>query len=185
MYITPLFLIAMGITTFWNLIKGNTKLKFLSVIILLFLGQQLIATVHTTARISFTDTRLIALAYCQENGITPENTLYEGYSPFLPQDPKNIDQQEINDNGSKHYIILSSRMFGRYFEDPLRYQNQIKFYETIRNNHQLIIKFESAPGATNSIERIDDILFYIQKYFELVPNTRFKGPTIEIYEILS
>lgn len=185
MYITPLFLIAMGITTFWNLIKGNAKLKLLSIIILLFLGQQLIATVHTAARISFTDTRLIALAYCQENGITPQNSIYEGYSPFLPQDPKNIDQEEIDNKYDQKYIILSSYMFGRFYSEPTRYQEKITFYDNIRNNNRLIEKFEPTPEAGNTIEQIDDILFYIKKYFNLIPNTRFKGPTIEIYEILS
>lgn len=39
---------------------------------------------------SLTDTRAIALQCCEENGITPDNSFYEGYTPFCMgySDPK-------------------------------------------------------------------------------------------------
>lgn len=185
MYITPLFLIAIGMTYFWHLTKSHPWAKLLSIIILLFLSQQLIATVHTSVRMVFTDTRLIASDFSEQNSITPENTIYEGYSPFLPSGAKNITRQEISENEAIKYIMLSSYMYDRYFNEPDRYKAKISFYETIRDQHLLIEKFEPTLIPRDIIGSIDNIIFYFKRNLGLVANTRFTGPTIEIYQIVN
>lgn len=183
MYITPLFLVAIGITYFWNLIKNSSRSRLLAVLILLLLSQQLLVSLYTTVRATFTDTRLVALDFCQENGITQENAIFDGYTPFLPHGSKFLDAEEIDKNDGKSYIILSSYMYDRFYKEPERYENQVALYEDIRNTHVLIEKVKPTPRAANTIERIGDVLFYAKRLVLLSNQERYTGPTIEIYRI--
>lgn len=185
MYITPLFLMAIGITYLWELIKTVPRLKLI-LLTLLFLtfSQQFIRSVHIPVRMKFTDTRLIALNYCNQNGITPNNSLYEGYTPFLPGHPKFIFQENITENEDIHYVIVSSKMYERFYNEPARYEQEILFYENVRNTELLLAKYEPSPGATGTIEQMDDIGFYIKQRLQLTLNDRYTGPTIEIYQIV-
>lgn len=183
MFITPLFLIAIGITHFWQWATTKPKIKLFLILILLFLAQQFIATIQTAVAMTFTDTRVTASIFCEDHGIVPEHTIYEGYSPLLPQEPKNIGPKDFRANQDVEFIILSSFMFDRYFAEPERYAEQITFYESIRSDHRLIAKFKPTPEAENTLERLDDMLFYVKKRVNLEPEPRYKGPTIEIYQI--
>ena len=51
---------------------------------LLFSFHKGFIAIYIPVRMKFTDTRIISQQYCQENNITRENSLYEGYSPLLP-----------------------------------------------------------------------------------------------------
>ena len=117
------------------------------------------------------DTRLAAKKFCEENGITQENSIYEGYSPFLLRGPKNIDEILVEDGeirtceekaGSK-FIILSSNMYERYYNEPLRYEGQIEKYESIHRNCRLLkvfvpLQLENKPVAIlNIVEKVKEI----------------------------
>jgi len=184
MYISPLFLIAIGITYAWQKTKNQPILKYFSIALISgFFLYQFIFTLQTPIRLSFTDTRFISLAYCREQGITSENTYYEGYTPLFPQSPITIFNIDISKSETFDYIILSSKMFDRFYYEPIRFEKQVKFYESVRNNQQLIAKFKPNPQPSNVLDRVDDIAYYIKEYFDLTDETRYRGPVIEIYII--
>ena len=186
MYITPLFLIAIGMSFLLLKTKKPSKIQWIAIIaIVVFFALQFVATLHTSIRMSFVDTRVVALQYCMEMGITTDNSIYEGYTPLQPQHPKNIfnEYDEIGQSEEISYIILSSQMFARYYAEPNRFQNQITIYESIRNNNLMLMRFEPAHNPKNFFGRLDDIFFYLNRNRTDERYTRYKGPVIEIYQL--
>jgi hypothetical protein len=184
MYMTPLFLISIGIWYSAKTIKKNSTIKFFTILTsVIFFLIQLTHSLHTAVRMSFTDTRVIALDFCRNNEITKNNSLYEGYTPFQPQFPSEIFDKYNKAIEDKDFIILSSSMFGRFYAEPQRYEDKIHFYETIRDEFVLIEQFTPSPEADGVIEQIDDIIYYGKCLLNSCTKDKLKGPTIEIYRI--
>ncbi len=184
MYITPLFLNAIGIAYLWQKTKKIRIINaFTGTLIIGFLLYQFIFTLQTPIRMSFLDTRVKSLDYSSENGITEGNTYYEGYTPFLPQKPATIFDVDLTTQTERDYLMLSSKMFDRYYSEPERYQNQIAFYDSVRSNQTSLIKFLPEPEPDTIIDRLDDIVYYFKRNFNLTQEERLRGPVIEIYQI--
>ena len=146
---------------------------------------------------TFTDTRVVALQYCQANEITPENSIFEAYTPFTPVGGGNFLFDDPALISSQKYIILSSDKFGRYFGEPARYKNEIAVYNKIRQEYKLLKEFSPTtpfpipfsipfPSKPQNINYwFDNIFYYIQRVFG-VPNIseRLNGPTIQIFEVI-
>jgi hypothetical protein len=186
MYITPLFLTAIGIHYSLHKLAKNKALKIpLITLTLCFFSLQIISSLHRSVIMTFTDTRVASLNYCEENQITAENSLYEGYTPFYPESPKNIFDENPFEDETIDYIILSSSMFGRYYREPHRYHEQIAFYELLRNNLPLQRCFEPENNNNSISEQLDDLAYFLINNIRQLPtDPRYKGPTIEIYKKL-
>ncbi|MGI6740566.1 MAG: glycosyltransferase family 39 protein [Brevefilum sp.] len=185
MYITPLFLIAVGITCVWCFSKEKMFLKYAAILVTSgFFLYQAIFTVYTPINMSFPDTRVVALDFCRENNITAENTLFEGYSPFLPEGIQTIFDVEPGDAQGRDYIILSSGMYDRYFSDPERYGHRIRFYEAIRSEQKLIAKFEPDPQPASMLGRIEMVTYYMKAKLNHTEIICWQGPVIEIYGMI-
>ncbi len=185
MYITPLFLTAIGIAYTWYLSKGRLILRYPVILVTIgFILYQGIFSLSVPIRMSFPDTRVLALDFCRENNITPENTTYEGYSPFLPEGLQTIFNIDLSKAENGDYIILSSGMYNRYFSDPERYGHRIKFYETIRTENQRIAKFEPSSQPISITDRLEVITSVLQSKLSQAEINRYQGPVIEIYKII-
>ena len=186
MYITPLFLIAVGINFLLIKVNNHRLLKWVATFFLtVFFTLQLITTVHTSIRMTFTDTREVALNYCNEMGITAENSLFEGYTPLQPQHPKTIFNEYEEITYDIRYIVLSSSMFGRYYREPNVYEREILIYEDIRNNNSLLARFEPDMLEENLFNELNDIMFYLSHIFKSNSEKRLEGPIIEIYQVVN
>ncbi len=184
MYIAPLFLIAIGISTLWEQRKRHTALFIGTIILILcFVVPEGIHSVYIPVRMKFTDTRLISQKYCQENNITRNNSLYEGYTPIMPTNFGAIFTNYTKFKGEYDYIILSSSIYGRYFAEPERYAEQIEIYEEIRSQNILLKRFEGYPVAKDALHRLENIVYFVQLRLGLTDKVRLGGPTIEIYKV--
>jgi hypothetical protein len=186
MYTAPLLLAGAGMAYLWRNFKTKKIINFL--LIALFLGaisQQMITSLAISARMGFTDTRLISLEYCNQNGITTENAIYEGYTPLFPQFYKTIFNEDPDSQDETiKYIVLSSNMYGRYFYEADRYTDQVNYYQAIDQNHKLIKEFEPTPNPTDLQGKIEDIIYYFLRYFNKNQDARYTGPTIRIFKIV-
>lgn len=180
MYTSPLFFISLGIAYLYFIFKYFPILNIISLLLIIsIVSHQLLYALSASISLSFTDTRVIALDYCREVGIDMENSVYEGYTPFNPQNPGIIFENAID----KKYIILSSYMYGRYYQEPQRYLYEIKFYSDLLKNNRLIK--EVAPKHINHnslMEVLDNMIYYFRIKFKQFPIDRYNGPTIKIYE---
>lgn len=185
MYITPLFLIVFGInflqerarkTPFW--VKLSAGLIFT-----VFFIQQGVYTIYIPVQKSYPDTRYVSLQYCEAEGITTANTIYEGNSPLRPSYSRAIFDEYKADHTDKIYLILSSFMYNRYEREPERYSEQLQIYDEIRTENTLLIEFNPAPIALNTFDRLDNIFYYIKSRQGQALQDRYSGPVIEIYEL--
>lgn len=186
MYTAPLLLAGAGMAYLWRSLKNKKIINFL--LIVLFLGaisQQMVTSFANSARMGFTDTRLIALEYCNQNGITTDNAIYEGYTPLFPQFYKTIFNQDPNSQDETiKYVLLSSNMYARYFNEAERYKNEVSYYQDIEQNHKLMEEFEATPRPTELQGKIEDIIYYFLRYFNKNQDARYTGPTIRIFKIV-
>jgi len=186
MYITPLLLTSIGISFTWRQAKRVPKVKYIAIaIICVFFFYQLVFTIYTPIKMSYLDTRVKALDYCHDHNITTENTIFEGYTPLYPQGPLTIFNINTKQSETVDYIILSSKMFDRFYSEPIRFEKQVTFYDSIRKEQQLIAKFEPSPQVSNIYDRVDDIDYSIKDFLDLLDETRYRGPVIEIYQIMN
>jgi len=185
MYLTPLFIIAIGIFFLWYKFQTTPTMKWVVLaLISLYFGHQMIASIHIPIARAFTDTRVAALAYSQANGITPENSLYEGYTPFQErQRPITILEARKNQPAGYDYVILSSAMFDRVYQSPLNYPDEEQAYDQIRDEKHLLTRIEPHPSANSIIDILDDMAHYFSKRLDLTTQVRYRGPTIEIYQV--
>ncbi|MDO9087398.1 MAG: glycosyltransferase family 39 protein [Anaerolineaceae bacterium] len=185
MYITPLLIISIGITYLFHITRYKKILRIISLLIIVgFISHQFMYSLSSSIKLSFTDTRVVALDYCIENGITSENSIYEGYTPFNPQNPGNIFDFDINNNIDKKYIILSSGMYDRYQFEPNRYKDAVKFYKEVRSNNIKLKEINATDvNHGNPKETVENIVYYIKILTRLIPVERYNGPTIQIFEI--
>ena len=187
MYTAPLLLASLAIGYTWTLIKDSNKkiIKYLFIaIVSTAILQQAISGLADSSRMGFIDTRIAALNYCNENGITPENSIYEGYTPFTPNSYDVIFDTNIDELGNPiEYVILSSNMYNRFYYEADRYVDEVKFYENIEREFTLIKEISPTPATTNIKESFEDITFYVLRYINRIQDDRYTGPTIKIYEI--
>jgi hypothetical protein len=184
MYISPLLLISLGISVVWKRKQVNKIFEIIIIIIIsVYFIHQLIFSLSVPMRMKYDDTRYISLKYCEENEINNNNSIYEGYTPLFPTRPILLFDEYQSSKEDYEYVILSSHMFGRYYAESERYQNEVLMYERIRNENELIKKFTPESPPESIIDRLDIIVYYLKSRFGLTEENRLKGPTIEIYEI--
>lgn len=143
----------------------------------------LLASLSNSINMTYQDTRYAALLYCQQHGITPENSLFEAYTPFVPTLGPGTDlHQQYQAGVRKEYIILSSSMYGRYTAEPDRYPDQVNNYRQIRTENTKIAEFAAySPGKLTIGKQLDAVGWYFRRYFGQDVPLRLTGPTIQIY----
>ncbi|MBO1805547.1 ArnT family glycosyltransferase [Leucobacter ruminantium] len=201
MYVTPILLAAIGIPELARVLRRVKLSRRIATIVIAGVvgvaGLSLVLTsLATTARFVSEDSRSAALAYVNEHGITPEITVYEGYTPFLPGSSRTVfDEFELSDEGTlmpvaavngetpPHYLILSSIMSER-FKAEARYANEQAFYTAVQNQFALVAEWEGAASAvaSNPVELVN-IPGQLVNAVRSITGSQLGGPTILIYEI--
>lgn len=139
------------------------------------------------------DSRLIARQFCEKNGITDENTVSDGYTPFAMGDPDPVFEfklgirngalvlREERDPDETQYIIISGGMFDRIYAETSRYRRRYELYEHIRNSQELVQAFPTPklkPGYSSIGNIVRDIQFLVE-----IGRTGYAGYDIEIYRV--
>ena len=182
MMITPLMLAALGLTKLWGVIKRQKLTRFLAIVFLgVFAFIYALNGVTTSVLLTWKDTRVVALEYMSENDITQENSMSEGYTPFLPRIVQPIFDFDFDNPGQIHYVILSSNMYGRYEAEPDRYPTENAYYAGLRTKASLIAEFDSSPKPENPIEQLAVLKNYVKHLIKGTKTTDITGPTIQIY----
>jgi len=186
--------------------RTRTK-KFLHIMVMAVLCVpivgMLLTSVFVSRNLSLPDTRSEALAFCQSENITPHNSVYEWYTPFAPGASGKgtrdffghvigaLDNRDI----SIRYVILSSRMFERYYAEPERYADKISVYERVKREGIEIKAFlsDDRPGtnATKTLKFKPSLRWFptlrtLEAYFRVGRDERrtpLQGPEIFIYRI--
>lgn len=183
MVTTPLFLAAVGASFLWQKTVGRKPAR-IALIVILLAGVVPFALkgMVTSIMLTWQDTRNDALHFLEENKITTDNTISDGYTPFNPGN-KNSDflKFDIFEPGEKEYIILSSMMFDRYAAEPDRYITQNAFYSDVRNHLKLIKEFQPDAEPTSVAGQLKVIFEYFRRLVRDDKDVYLTGPTLQIY----
>ena len=155
----------------------------LSVVVCLFVLNIITGGIQRMTGSVVQDNRVRALYYCMENGITEENTKYDGYSPFNLSNPMKI-KVALDDNGhlkaSKgiKYILTSIGVYYRFYKDDEKYKDTLVRYKAIENEAELIKEWKETDNDSYSC--------ILNTYYNISETIRFingggSGDTIRIY----
>lgn len=184
MMTTPLFLAAVGASFLWQKVRGKTAGKIALAVLLLigFVPFVLKGTV-TSVMLTWQDTRNEALHYMQEHGLTNDETLSDGYTPYNPNNKNDIYTFDFSDPGEIKYIVTSSLMKDRFTAEPERYAREYAFYEKVRSHAVLIKDFLPNPEPVSVPDQVRAILDYLNRRFGDSEATYLTGPRLEIYKL--
>jgi hypothetical protein len=189
MYTSGLLIAAYGICLSWDKAKNAIKYKNIYVpalCLLLFIcfSNLVLTGVLESTRLTLKDTRNAAFEYVQNSDINDKNSLYEGYTPFMPGQPATIFRDLHNLDKSIEYIIVSEQMYGRYLKEKERYKKENLFYENV-SNFPLITEFKPAnelfqPQPLEAVNIVNSVNYYIA--YLRNKKALINGPVIKIYK---
>lgn len=132
------------------------------------------------------EARVDSVAFCKENGITAENTLYDGYSPLYLDGPATLPAS-LNEEGNlvvcegTEFLIMSSKMYERYYEEPERYAGQVAVYDAVVDQCTLIYE-EGGPYYRHSDWAFMNIIYGMEGLLRHNNETR-NGSVIKIFRV--
>ena len=186
MMITPLLLAALSMAKLWPVVKHRKIMNVLAILFfVIFGGIYALNGLTTSLVLDWPDTRVEALEFLTEKGVTTENSVSEGYTPFYARDVKTIFDFVFNDPGEIDYVILSSSMYGRFHSEPDRYQYQNTYYNDLRAKATLIAEFTPDKRPSNPKDQAVVLLDYLQNLFNKTKTDYKTGPVIQIYQLPS
>lgn len=163
------------------------------IIILLLIGSHLLVSSfkETIIRLMAPDTRIEALVFVKENGITKDNSIFDGYTPFEPGKPNTLTKALVIDgdqlllsNSVYQFAIASSLMYGRYLNNSSQYSDEAHKYDLLFEHGDLIIEYFPSRTRRSNWEIIN-IYYSLQDLHQFFQGKFLKGPTLKIYDISS
>ena len=182
MYLSPLFCIGLGI----DYLLGA---RFLKIPVLaafaLVLVNGVVCSFFLTLDYHIPSTVNYSKQYALENGITPENAIYEGYTTFYEYRPgKDLDWFEKKDDSRYQFVILSSSMVNRYRNEPGRDPERVRAYDEIEKLELMrVFKASERPGISPfEYRNIREIPPYVLQVVKSGYTGYLKGPTLWFYK---
>lgn len=195
MYVTPLLVSAIGIYYIIDVVprllpRGARTAKGILVGISVIATANLIAdSVAISANLTVTDTRKAAAEDFIQRGITPNNSVYEGYTPAASDYPTRVFNDFTEQNGklvpeeaTTQYVVLSSSMYGRYANNP-KYAEQQRFYALLEDQYPLVVEYQSSGGLGGSTNPLINIPRKIGTVALIAQGKVTKGPTIRVFAV--
>jgi hypothetical protein len=191
MWVTPLMLAGVALAYLSDRFRTRRTI-WIPLVVSAVVGINLVAgSLAVDTGLVMPDTRAAALTYVKSHGITSSESIYEGYTPFLPGTPllffrhvtKGADGYvfHTDDGQVARYAVLSSSMYDRVFADHSESANQ-QIYRWIFAHGQLLAQF--SPIASPSVSDLEPVA--------VLDNLRFvengiaggrSGPVIKIYRL--
>lgn len=162
MYVTPLFFAAIGAYYGYRFARqrglwGRWMPRLAVVASALVVATLTITSTAVDVRMLAPDTRLANDEALAELGVTPDNTIFEGYTPFLASAPQPIFDQFRYDDGTlvptdsaAAFVMVSSCMSDRYFT-AAKYVDERKFYAQLAEQFDVAVTFPAVPEVDHSI----------------------------------
>lgn len=196
MMIAPLLLAGYGIPLVYAFLQKATRPKLFltsafTAALAVMLTNQAVTDLTGTKKALLPDTRQIALDYCNQHGITPDNTASDGYTPFLPGTYHDLSDDVKPVSGTiapckassrqTEYVIVSSGMYDRFYAKPGLYTREVQVYRTIRQNCRSIARFDAVPFPHSNLTLVN----IAEQVAALVDRQKIRcaGPTIVIYRV--
>lgn len=199
MYTTVLLLAPVGMAHLADVLRaarlGRAAAPVAATVVGIVLANQIATSAAALVGFTAPDNRAEALKYFEANGITQDNTVYEGYTPLLPGAPWPIfDSFETVDGRLRvsadderapraRYVVTSSGMYGRYLREA-RYAREQEFYEQLDEQFVEVRRWSSSniDAAVTPLEPLN-VVRQLRHVARGVAGDVTAGPTIVLYEM--
>ena len=179
MYVSPLLISAIGIGKVYEIIKTNKRfskrqkrcLRIFAAVLCVSVLNLITSSCANLLTFLLPDTLVVSQAYCEENGISESNSVFEGYTTLKLNGPATIMNafEKMGDdvyylrNNRIENIIVSSNMYDRFKGEPTRYTEQVSFYNSLDDNYIETKRFSGVSRSSSRIEiaNIYDNISYI------------------------
>ena len=184
MYVGPLLLVSLGLYRSFLFLRAKMgrggALAVLGVLCALPFASMLLSSVTTTYQLVLQDTRAVAQRWCNEHGLTRENTIYDGYTPFKPSGAKTVDYPGSN---NAMYVVVSSDMYDRYLREKDRYKREADMYTQIFTL-PLLASFKPVETGVSSSFELGNIPVQVDFLKRLGGRSgpAYGGPTILVFQ---
>ncbi len=189
-----MLLIGIGLGDLYSRARAMPKGgKAVSAVVLVFTAGVLVNSfvfgLSDTKHLTVPDSRQLALRDFEALGITAENSIYEGYTPFDPAgytdktDAFCLTDGEITvapEYADKTYFVMSDSFSGRYAAEPERYAQKNAIYASIAEHYPVV--YTRGPDGNRSsskwiLPNILDCLDY------LTARVTCSGSPITVYKL--
>ena len=137
MYIGPLVLACLGLDVVWRRLEseqmGRRRLLLAGTVVVVIFASMGLTSLARSVDLRLSDTRVVGLDYAVGAGITRDQTIYDGYTPFAPGtnfSALSMEARAQADPGVR-FVMISSAMYDRYLREPDRYSAESAFYQRV------------------------------------------------------
>jgi hypothetical protein len=191
MWVTPLLLASVGLCGVWERLDHRWAKTAAVAIGALMTANLVSGSAYVVASLLASDTRNESLAWARDNGVTRQNSAYEGYTPLLPGAPALFfDQVRPVGDGYEFttergrpatYVVMSSGMYNRVLADPDRPEEHA-IYHYVIDNFEEVATFvptkTSLPSPWEPFSIANDL-----EVFSDMTSGAVSGPTIRIFRV--
>lgn len=199
MYLFYIIIVAMGIAAMmmatdrfigrYNVVSAYVGKSVVGIFISLIMVNVVLSGLSIVKYSLLPTMRSESQKFLDENGITLDNTLYEGSTPFAPASGQRQVQAFIAteegvkvgiQNATKEYFLMSDNFKNRYLAEPDRYPEQCAIYNGLEEAYEIIYR-EDADGNYKVDKNILKNIVNSCRY--LTGNQTTTGDTITVYDM--
>lgn len=156
---------------------------------ILILLNAILSGLSITKYSTLPDMRMAARDFLEQNGITAQNSLYEGYTPFAPSSAfSHITSFTETEHGvkvkikyaSKKYFVMSNSFKKRYQAEADRYVGPCAIYNGLDTSYEIIYRGDSDGNYETNQSILKNI---IHSWDYLTGIQRTTGDTITVYDM--
>jgi len=197
MVVTPLLLAAYGMHTLWEASRAfkqaGPRFVLASAALLLFAAASvnlLLKDCVVLADFQSRDTRVIGTAVLDSMGVSRDNALVGHYTPLAPVWKRGFDFITSFNNPEimrgRDYAVVSSNLYGRYFQEPAKYPGEVEFYKRLFAYPLLLdLKPSPMPERFAAFNDFSNIARAYPAWRDYAANrqTFSVGPEIRVYRL--
>lgn len=197
MYLTPLLLAPIGIYYSGKFLLERPVAPLIrwagTAVGALMVANLVASSIAVSAQFLAPNTQSVGQQDFAARGVTTENTISEGYTPFFAGVTTSIFDQFVVSDGrlmvaptvhnqaEKQYVAISSDSDDRYLGE-VKYREQQQFYRLLNEQFPLVTTLKPVPGPDASLLASVGIWRSVA-YIADVADGGDSGPTIRLYEI--
>jgi hypothetical protein len=188
MYIIPIVVASVGFSTLSMLLKKNILRgsPILTILFVILISSLFFRGLFHSINFNMQDTRVVSRQWIDETLPVDSNVVADAYTPIKPGCCGSVAEKSLEEYKKEgvEFVIVSSAIYGRFYDEEFRYTEEVKFYSQLFQEEKLVQSFRatSIELGHNDLEAIfrgiKELIHYLGRQ-----DIYMTGPEIKIYKI--